>query len=50
MSEGVRVVIGEDDVLLREGISSLLTEAGFEVLAQTGDAEDFLRRVKDGLI
>jgi DNA-binding NarL/FixJ family response regulator len=40
----VRVVIGEDDVLLREGISRLLTEAGFEVTAQAGDADDFLRR------
>jgi DNA-binding NarL/FixJ family response regulator len=40
----VRVVVGEDDVLLREGIVRLLTEAGFEVLAQAGDAEDFLRR------
>jgi DNA-binding NarL/FixJ family response regulator len=40
----IRVVIGEDDVLLREGISRLLTEAGFQVVAQTGDAEDFLRR------
>jgi DNA-binding NarL/FixJ family response regulator len=38
------VVIGEDDVLLREGIGSLLGEAGFEVVAQTGDADDFLRR------
>jgi DNA-binding NarL/FixJ family response regulator len=37
-------VIGEDDVLLREGISRLLTEAGFEVVAQAGDAEEFLRR------
>jgi DNA-binding NarL/FixJ family response regulator len=37
-------VIGEDDVLLREGIVRLLTEAGFEVTAQTGDAEDLLRR------
>ena len=44
MSEAARVVIGEDDVLLREGISRLLVEAGFEVVAQTGDAEDFLRR------
>src|SRR3954468_20288463 len=44
VSETVRVVIGEDDVLLREGISRLLAEAGFEVVAQTGDAEDFLRR------
>jgi DNA-binding NarL/FixJ family response regulator len=42
--EPLRVVIGEDDVLLREGIVRLLTEAGFEIAAQTGDAEDFLRR------
>jgi DNA-binding NarL/FixJ family response regulator len=38
------VVIGEDDVLLREGIARLLTEAGFEVAAQAGDAEAFLRK------
>jgi len=44
VSGAVRVVIGEDDVLLREGISRLLTEAGFEVVAQAGDAEEFLRR------
>jgi DNA-binding NarL/FixJ family response regulator len=42
--ETLRVVIGEDDVLLREGIVRLLTEAGFEVVAQTGDADDLLRR------
>jgi DNA-binding NarL/FixJ family response regulator len=44
VADAVRVVIGEDDVLLREGIGRLLTEAGFEVVAQTGDAEEFLRR------
>ena len=44
MSVGVRVVIGEDDVLLREGIARLLAEAGFEVVAHAGDAEAFLRR------
>jgi DNA-binding NarL/FixJ family response regulator len=44
VSAGVRVVIGEDDVLLREGIARLLAEAGFEVVAQAGDAEAFLRR------
>jgi len=44
MSERLRVVIGEDDVLLREGIVRLLEEAGIEVAAQTGDAEAFLRR------
>jgi DNA-binding NarL/FixJ family response regulator len=40
----LRVVIGEDDVLLREGIALLLTEAGFEVVAQAHDAKDLLRR------
>jgi DNA-binding NarL/FixJ family response regulator len=40
----VRVVIGEDDVLLREGIVRLLGEAGFDVVAQAGDAEDLLRK------
>jgi DNA-binding NarL/FixJ family response regulator len=40
----VRVVVGEDDVLLREGIVRLLVEAGFEVLAQAGDADDLLRK------
>ena len=44
MTAALRVVIGEDDVLLREGMVRLLTEAGFDVVAQTGDADDFLRR------
>jgi DNA-binding NarL/FixJ family response regulator len=44
VSAPVRVVIGEDDVLLREGIVRLLAEAGFEVVAQAGDAEDLLRK------
>src|ERR1700677_1934396 len=44
MSEPLKVVIGEDDVLLREGIPRLLTEASFEVVAQAGDADDLLRK------
>jgi DNA-binding NarL/FixJ family response regulator len=40
----LRVVIGEDDVLLREGIARLLAESGFEVVAQAGDADDLLRK------
>ncbi|GAA3902658.1 hypothetical protein GCM10022207_84670 [Streptomyces lannensis] len=40
----VRVLVGEDDVLLRAGIVRLLAEAGFEVVAQAGDADDFLRK------
>jgi DNA-binding NarL/FixJ family response regulator len=39
----LRVVIGEDDVLLREGISRLLPGASFDVVAQAGDAKDLLR-------
>src|SRR3954447_8266027 len=41
-----RVVIGEDDVLLREGLGRLLESAGVEVVAQTGNADDFLRRAR----
>jgi DNA-binding NarL/FixJ family response regulator len=41
----MRVVVAEDSVLLREGIVRLLNEAGFEVVAQAGDAEDLVRKV-----
>jgi DNA-binding NarL/FixJ family response regulator len=43
--EPVRVVIAEDQVLLREGLCRLLTEAGFDVVAQAPDALDLLRKV-----
>jgi DNA-binding NarL/FixJ family response regulator len=42
----VRVVIGEDSVLLREGIVRLLEEAGVEVVGQAGDAEDLIRKTR----
>jgi len=38
------VSIGEDDVLLREGIARILTDAGLDVVAQSGDADDLLHR------
>jgi len=41
----MRVAIAEDSVLLREGLTSLLAEAGHEVVAAEGDAEKFLRAV-----
>ena len=44
MSDRVRVVIGEDDLLLREGLARILAEAGFDVVAQAGDADDLLRK------
>ena len=39
-----RVAIGEDDVLLREGIARVLALGGFEVVAEAGDADDLLRK------
>jgi DNA-binding NarL/FixJ family response regulator len=44
MTASRRVVVGEDDALLREGVARVLTEAGFDVVAQVGDAEDLLRK------
>ena len=41
----VRVVLADDSVLLREGIARLLEEAGFDVVAQSGNADDLLRHV-----
>jgi DNA-binding NarL/FixJ family response regulator len=37
-------MVAEDDVLMREGIARLLSEGGFEVVAQAGDAEALLRK------
>jgi DNA-binding NarL/FixJ family response regulator len=41
----MRIAIAEDSVLLREGLTRLLAEAGHEVVAAEGDAETFLRSV-----
>jgi DNA-binding NarL/FixJ family response regulator len=42
----VRVAIAEDSVLLREGLARLLTDAGFEVIARCGTADDLMREIK----
>ena len=42
MSSGSRVALADDDVLLREGIASLLVRHGFAVVGQSGDASDLL--------
>ena len=42
-----RVVVAEDDVLLREGIVSLLTGAGFDVVGQVGDASTLASVVRE---
>ena len=41
----MRVVIAEDQALLREGIVRLLGDAGFDVVAEASDAPDLLRKV-----
>jgi DNA-binding NarL/FixJ family response regulator len=43
----MRVVIAEDSVLLREGLSRLLIEAGSDVVAAVGDGESALRVVDE---
>jgi DNA-binding NarL/FixJ family response regulator len=43
----LRLVVADDSVLIREGVSRLLTEAGFEVLTQVGDSDALLRAVRD---
>jgi DNA-binding NarL/FixJ family response regulator len=41
----LRVVIADDNLLVRRGIAAVLEEAGIEVTAQTDNAEDLLRAV-----
>jgi DNA-binding NarL/FixJ family response regulator len=42
----VRVIVADDEALLREGLARLLTEAGFEVAGKAGDATELLRLVE----
>src|SRR3954447_24244175 len=42
----MRVVIADDEMLLREGLARLLTEAGFEVVGKSADATELLRSVR----
>jgi DNA-binding NarL/FixJ family response regulator/class 3 adenylate cyclase len=42
----LRVALADDAVLLREGIARLLSEAGFEVVGQSGTADDLLLKVR----
>ena len=47
MADNVRVVIAEDSVLLREGLTRLLTDRGHEVVAGVGDGEALIKTVSD---
>ncbi|HZA09699.1 MAG TPA: response regulator transcription factor [Mycobacterium sp.] len=44
---GLRVIVAEDDVLLREGLASLLTRSGFDVVGQAGDATELLALARE---
>jgi DNA-binding NarL/FixJ family response regulator len=44
--KALRVVVGEDDALLREGIASLLESAGHVVVGRAGNADDLLLKVR----
>ncbi|HEY4096384.1 MAG TPA: response regulator transcription factor [Baekduia sp.] len=43
----MRVVIGEDQVLMREGLRVVLERAGFTIAGEAGDAPELLRAVRD---
>ncbi len=46
-SAPVRVVLADDDVLLREGIASLLERSGYEIVGQAGNALDLIALVRE---
>lgn len=45
--ERIRVALADDDVLLREGLASLLERSGFDVVGQCGDATRLLALVRE---
>ena len=45
VTTAMRVILADDSVLLREGVARLLSDAGFVVVAQAGDAEELLTAV-----
>ena len=45
----IRVALADDDVLLREGLASLLERSGFDVVGQCGDAQQLMALVRQQL-
>ena len=43
---GLRVVLADDDVLLREGLASLLDRSGFDVVGQAGNGVELVALVR----
>src|ERR687892_2434900 len=46
MSAG-RLILADDDVLLREGIASLLANAGYQIVGQAADAASLIDMVRE---
>ena len=46
---GRRVVIADDDVLVREGVASLLADAGYDVVGRAGDGETLVTAVSEAM-
>jgi DNA-binding NarL/FixJ family response regulator/class 3 adenylate cyclase len=44
--KGLRVVLADDSVLLREGIARLLSDSGFEVVGQSENPDDLMLKVR----
>ena len=46
-SRSARVIVADDDVLMREGVASLLERGGYEVVGQAGDGPELTRLVRE---
>ena len=46
-TSGTRVLIADDDVLLREGLAGLLERSGFDVVGQCGTASELIELVRE---
>ena len=46
-ANGGRVIVADDDVLLREGIASLLERTGYQVVGQAGDGSELMHLVRE---
>jgi DNA-binding NarL/FixJ family response regulator len=44
---GTRVIVADDDVLMREGLASLLEQGGYEVVGRAGDGSQLIRLVSE---
>jgi DNA-binding NarL/FixJ family response regulator/class 3 adenylate cyclase len=45
-ARNLRIIVADDGVLFREGMVRVLTDAGYDVAGQAGDAEELLKMVR----